>query len=100
MGGICNNNDRDTYYNTHFIKSKLIMYKTATKHYHSEEVDRVIEIEHDFGSGITVVSDLEEGVTRRLHGGIQINEFPLIKDVDKYHKYLSSIEQEINNNNN
>ena len=23
MGGICNNNDRDTYYNTHFIKSKL-----------------------------------------------------------------------------
>lgn len=100
MGGISNNNDRDTYYNTHFIKSKLIMYTSTTKHYHSEEVDRVIEIEHNFGSGITVVSDLEEGVTRRFHGGIQINEFPLIKDVDKYHKYLSSIEQEINNNNN
>ena len=76
------------------------MYTSTTKHYHSNEVDRATKIEHDFGSEITVVSDLEEGVTRRFHGGIQINEFPLIKDVDKYHKYLSSIEQEINNNNN
>ena len=96
MGGICNNNDRDTYYNTHFIKSKLIMYKTATKHYHSEEVDRVIEIEHDFGSAITVVSDLEEGVTRRLHGGVQVKEFPLIKDTDKYLTYLDRLDNEIN----
>lgn len=96
MGGICNNNDRDTYYNTHFIKSKIIMYKTTTKHYHSEEVDRVIEIEHDFGSGITVVSNLEEGVTRRLHGGVQVEEFPLIKNTDKYLTYLDRLDNEIN----
>lgn len=72
------------------------MYTTTTKHYHSKEVDRVIEIEHDFGSGITVVSNLEEGVTRRLHGGVQVEEFPLIKDTDKYLTYLDRLDNEIN----
>ena len=72
------------------------MYTSTTKHYHSNEVDRVIEIEHNFGSGITVVSDLEEGVTRRLHGGVQVEEFPLIKDTDKYLAYLDRLDNEIN----
>ena len=72
------------------------MYTSTTKHYHSNEVDRATKIEHDFGSGITVVSDLEEGVTRRLHGGVQVEEFPLIKDTDKYLTYLDRLDNEIN----
>ena len=72
------------------------MYVTTTKHYHSKEVDRVIEIKHDFCHGITVVSDLEKGVTRRLHGGVQVEEFPLIKDTDKYLTYLDRLDNEIN----
>ena len=72
------------------------MYTTTTRHYHSKEVDRVKEIEHDFGSEITVVSDLEEGITRRLHGGVQVEEFPLIKDTDKYLQYLNRVDIEAN----
>lgn len=73
------------------------MWTTTIIHHNSYESDRAIKVINDFGNKITVETDLEERVTRKLYGGIQVgNDIPYEPNTEKYLKYLSNIDNEVN----
>lgn len=70
------------------------MWTTAFKH----DVNGVAEITHDFGNGITVVTNPVKRTIRRYHGKIMVHEEymdDVLRQLDKYLMYLENIESEI-----
>lgn len=72
------------------------MWTTTIKHLNSLQRDNVSEISHDFGNGVTVVTNFEEGTTRQKHGEITVAEFDIIRDTEKYTNFLNNLQNEIN----
>jgi len=73
------------------------MWTTTNIHKHEANKDSVIELLHDFGNNVQIVTNLENKTTKLLHGGIQVgDEYPLIQDTDKYLTHLNNIDQEVN----
>lgn len=72
------------------------MWATTIKHKNSLWFDKVVEMTHDFGNNVTVVTNFETGTIRRMHGEIAVSEHELITDTETYTKYLNNINNEVN----
>lgn len=72
------------------------MWTTTIEHKHEKDFDKVSKIFHDFGNGVTIVTDFENKAIKQLHGAITVHEHELIEDTEKYMNYLSNIDNEVN----
>lgn len=72
------------------------MYTTTIIHFNSKEHDKAVEIKHDFGNQVTVVTNLENRTTRIMHGQITMSEHEMISDTAKYLTFLNNIDNETN----
>lgn len=72
------------------------MWTTTVKSTHEKEFDKVVEITHDFGNKVTVVTNFETNTIKMKHGEITVNEHEIIRDTESYTKYLNNINNEIN----
>lgn len=63
---------------------------------HEHDSDTLVEMTHDFGNGVTVVTNFEEGTTKLMHGKITVSEHELIRDTENYTKFLNNIDNEVN----
>jgi hypothetical protein len=72
------------------------MWTTDTKSVHEHDFDKVVEMTHDFGNGVTVVSNFETSTTTLMHGAIAVSEHDLIRDTEKYTNYLNNLNNEVN----
>lgn len=55
----------------------------------------VVEMTHDFGEQVKVVTDLKEQVVKRYHGGVLVKEYTLDPQVQYYFQFLNIISEEI-----
>ena len=72
------------------------MWTTTTKSVHEHDFDKVVEMIHDFGNGVTVVTSFQTNTTTLMHGAIAVNEHPLISDTEKYANFLTNLNNEVN----
>jgi len=72
------------------------MWTTSTKCVHEHAFDKVVEMTHDFGNKVTVVSNLEKRTTTLKYSGIAVSEHDLIRDPEKYTNYLNELNNEVN----
>lgn len=63
---------------------------------HSHSFDKIIEVKHHFGKGVTVVSNFVEKTTKVLYNDIVAKEHDLIRDTEAYTCFLNNIANEIN----
>lgn len=72
------------------------MWTTDTRCVHEHNFDKVVEMTHDFGNKVTVVSNLEKKITTLMYGGIVVDTHDLIRDPDRYTNYLNELNNEVN----
>ena len=61
----------------------------------NSEPNGIIGLLHDFGNGITVVTDFEKRTTTRYHGEIEVEQYQYAEDLTAYTKLMQSIESSI-----
>ncbi len=72
------------------------MWTTTIKSRNEKEFDKVVEMTHDFGNGVTVVTNFESNTTKLQHGSITVSEHEVIRDTEKYTNFLKNLEEEVN----